>query len=152
MIVTFYKNGYDNLVVDKTKKLTELFTLDNVVWKEDTNAFEPTITFRKLDNWKKANYCKLSILGSDKYYYITNMTLRKGGILEVTLHCDVLMTYRSYIKGIRTIVTRQENPNKSSQYFTDNNISLKNTRIIDTSVSYGNVGKDNASIVITVIN
>lgn len=147
MKAVFYKNSSDNLIVNK--KLVELFTLDNVLWKEETSAFTPSITFRKMEDFKKANYVKLRILGADKYFYIQEMILHTGGIIEVKLKCDVLMSYASYIKGLKTIVTRQEH--KTNHKYIDNNIHLSSERIIDT-VSLGNVGSDNASIILTVVN
>lgn len=147
MKATFYRCKSDNLTVDKN--INELFTLDNVVWKEDTSSFYPHITFRKVEDFKKANYVKLKILGEDKFFYIKDMKLLQGGILDVALKVDVLMSYASYIKGIKTIVTRQEF--KTDHKYNDNNIALSSERIVNT-VSVGTIGADNQSIILTVVN
>lgn len=147
MKATFYKNKSDNMVVNK--EIAELFTLENIVWKENTNEFQPTVTFRKVSAWKGANYVKMNMYGVEKYFYIQNLTLEQGGILRADLRCDVLMTYKTYIKGLRTIVTRQEY--KNNKDIIDNQIAIPTNREI-TTVSVGNVGNDNASIVVTVSN
>lgn len=145
--MVLYKNSSDNAVVSKS--LANVGRLDNVKWKEDTNIFKPSVTFRKFDKWKKANYVKMNVNGSDKFYYITNEILRTGGILELELHCDVLMTYRSYIQGIKTIVTRQERV--FNNYLNDNNIAIPTERIIEC-VDVGTISDTNKSIVLTVTN
>ncbi|MDO4800725.1 MAG: hypothetical protein Q4A15_01030 [Prevotellaceae bacterium] len=147
MIATFYKNNSDNMVVNKD--IAELFTLDNVLWKEATNEFEPSITFHKVDKWRGANYVKMNMYGVEKYFYIQNLTLEQGGILRADLKCDVLMTYKTYIKGLHTIVTRQEH--KNNKDIIDNQIAIPTNREITTK-SVGTVGSDNASIVVTVSN
>lgn len=146
-VAVFYKNESDNLHVSKT--ITEMFRLENIKWKEDTDSFNPVITFRKRKNKRTFNYAALQLNDVVKYYYVKRETLCLGGIVEVELECDVLMTYNSYIKGITTIVARQEE--KNNPYIVDNQIALPVNREMSFK-EIDNVGSPNGSIVLTVVN
>lgn len=147
--IVFYKNNSDKL--DVSKDLQKLFTVDKVLWKEDTDAFQPSITFRKRKEFRQANYCKLKINDIDKYYFINKFILRKGGIVEIELEVDVLTTYADYIKGLYTIVTRQEEPSHSNKYIVDNMVSLPTYREVTTHTLADRVGLENPNIVLTVV-
>ena len=110
MKLTLYVNNSDERAVKK--KLTKVETITGIKWKEDTDILHPIFTFRKLSDgaWKTFNYCKLEWDGmTTRYYFIDNFILAKGGIIELHCSVDVLMTYRSHITGMFTIVKRQEN-------------------------------------------
>lgn len=120
MKLILYNNASDDRVVGKD--LTQLSILDAVVIKENTNIIKPTITFHKshAEDWEYCNYCKLvgkkfhtqSIEGFNpvpRCYFIRNFNIAPGGIIELECEIDVLETYKQNIRGLKTLVTRQEN-------------------------------------------
>ena len=46
-----------------------------------------------------------------RYYYITDIVSVRKGLWEVSLSCDVIMTYRLGIKNAQAFVERNENTN-----------------------------------------
>lgn len=53
------------------------------------------------------NYAYISELG--RYYYITGIASDANGLWLISMHVDVLMTYRTQIRSQSAIVARQEN-------------------------------------------
>lgn len=100
MLADFYFNESDNNKINKSlkNKLATTITLIN-----DTELVNPTITVRNFDI-KDYNYL---YIGGDikRYYYITNV-IRKQQYLELTLHCDVLMSFKDQILAQEVIVSR----------------------------------------------
>lgn len=147
MQLTLYQCSSDRKKVGKA--LQEIATLDSIKIKEGTDIIRPTFTFHKFENWKNFNYCMLKWEGmTTRYYFIKNFVIQPGGIIEITCEVDVLETYKKYIKGLYTLVSRQENLyNKTIQ---DEQMTVPLNRIMH-SINIGTVGDGgDGSIVLTV--
>lgn len=73
--------------------------------REGTSMLNPTILINSgtMFGW---NYCYIP--STMRYYFITDVKLQNKNLYEVSLKCDVLMTYKNEILGLTTKVTRAE--------------------------------------------
>ena len=111
--ITLYNNKSDNIVVSKNivsiKSISGTFfepcDVQNakIIVKYDTAIF-------------KANYFYISDFS--RYYYVTNVTILDGRQVEITGHCDVLMSFD--VKKITGVVARQEN--NWNMYYSDSTV------------------------------
>jgi hypothetical protein len=89
-----YQNHSSNARIDK--KLTHLHTYSTLTLKEPTSIQTPTIRLSATDvNMKKGNYGYIPKF--DRFYYVTDVRSIPGGLWEVDLKCDVLMSFKSEI-------------------------------------------------------
>ena len=90
-----------------TKSLTTITTLTGTL-REDTSIIDPVIRVQASESSLiAANYCTISSFG--RSYFITDMRSLRNGIIELSLHCDVLSSFASQIKSNTAIIYRQEN-------------------------------------------
>lgn len=125
--VTLYKNDSDKRELNKKiYKIAEVnctFNTDNVsiISPELLLAYTPSYI------GDRANYCYIPEWG--RYYYINDITVNTGGTCTLYCDVDVLMSWGTYIRQIRTTITRQEYINSpmfvDSEYMTriDRNIN-----------------------------
>lgn len=144
MNITFYNNYSDNRVVNKSISLLNQFPC---AAKEPCSIMTPTIQVSRttFNQWHSANYAYLDIF--KRYYYIDDMVVQNGGIVEVQLTVDVLMSYKNQISGISTVVARQENIN--NKYIPDNLAPIRVKRI-DSYMKIGELPKTNNCYILTV--
>lgn len=109
MNIIFYKNYSNNNVINKN---IELYNEFNCTLKDDTNIINPFIMIQSDDSLKNCNYCYINDF--NRYYYIKNITYKKGKILEIELEIDVLMSFKNMILNSTQLV------NKSEFYFNQN--------------------------------
>ena len=89
-----YQNHSSNSRIDK--KLIHLHTYSTLTLKEPTSIQTPTIRLSATDvNMKKGNYGYIPKF--DRFYYVTDVRSIPGGLWEVDLKCDVLMSFKSEI-------------------------------------------------------
>lgn len=89
-----------------TKTVTTIATVSGIL-KQDTSIVDPIIVIEKgLTDVVRANYVSIPDFG--RKYFITDITSRNGGMVEITCHVDVLSTYASEIKANKAIIRRQE--------------------------------------------
>ena len=89
-----------------TKSVTTIATVTGVL-KQDTSIIDPVIVIEKgLADVVRANYVSIPVFG--RKYFITDITSRNGGMVEISCHVDVLSTYAAEIKANKAIVRRQE--------------------------------------------
>lgn len=150
--VTLYNNTSDKLKVGKS--LAEVAQLTDVYWKEDTDILYPTITFHKFKDennnqvWKNFNYLKIDWSGlTTRYYFVDDLILQKGGIINIKCSIDVRETYKDNILAGYFLVARQENIN--NKMIPDTRIKLSNARQLITK-KVGDVGVSGGTIVLTV--
>lgn len=152
LTVTLYNNTSDKLKVGKS--LAEVAQLTNVYWKEDTDILFPTLTFHKFKDennqqvWKNFNYLKVDWPGATtRYYFVDDLILKKGGIIEAICSIDVRETYKDNILSGYFLVARQENVN--NKLIPDTRIKVSNARQL-ISKKVGDVGVTGGTIVLTV--
>lgn len=141
--ITLYNNYSDNNVV--SKNINPITTIACEL-KQDCSMNNPVIIvgYNSLPNWLYANYAYVDIFG--RYYYIKDIKIATGSIIEITLQVDVLMSFASQIKGISCVIERQEiltNP-----YIIDSELPVRSQRFI-TYKKIGSLGNSH-TIVLTV--
>lgn len=106
MIIRLYQNKSDKNHVDKS--LTKLGDDITGTLRDDCSIINPVIKIENYtgSNITQSNYAYIPEFG--RYYYITNITF-SGNLYEISMHVDVLMTYKDSIRSNTAIVSRQEN-------------------------------------------
>ena len=117
--------------------------------KEGTSIINPTVIIKKLsDNHiRKCNYARINEFG--RYYFINDITEAPANQLEISMHVDVLKTYASQIRGISTLILRQENI--FSPYYEDKEALVRVNRFREKK-NIGTVGGADANYYLTVNN
>lgn len=135
--LTFFQNSSDNNVVDK--KLTHLgYGTNNIVnihITEDCSFSEPVFLLGNIKfDFQHCNY--LYSADFERYYYIEDIVLKNSNMLELHCRVDVLMSFSSYIKKLKTIVERQELLDNCNPHIPDNEVVGR----IDRQIVKTNVG------------
>jgi len=89
MKLKIYNNNSNNNVLNK--KITLVNELDFNL-KSDNSIMQPILV---LKNYTKGNYCYIDEF--KRYYFINDVRLLTGGLYELQLDVDVLMTYKNAI-------------------------------------------------------
>lgn len=108
MTIVFGNTREDNNNLQKTfTRIKEV----NANMKNDTSITNPIfeLSFLELSNLKNVNYCYVSDLG--RYYFVNDISMNVGGIMEVQCSVDVLMSFANQIKEIKGTVKRAQNLN-----------------------------------------
>lgn len=149
MKLTLYKNKSDRKVLDKDLDFIEELT--EIKIKEGTDLIRPTFTFHKFGDgkWKDFNYACLEWEGlTDRYYYVEKPTILPGGIISINCEPDPRMTWKVYIRGLNTIISRQQYINNKA--IKDDNVIVPLNRVL-FSHNIGTVGDGgDGTIILTV--
>ena len=89
MELKIYHNNSNTNVL--SKNITLVDTLDFSL-KKDNSILQPVLI---LKNYVDGNYCYIKEF--NRYYYITDIKLLTGGLYQLHLEVDVLMTYKDVI-------------------------------------------------------
>lgn len=90
-----------------TKQLTTIATLSGTL-RDGTSLVNPSILIEASESsMATANYCTIPSFG--RSYFITDIVSVRNGLLELSLHSDVLSSFASQIKSNSAIIYRQEN-------------------------------------------
>lgn len=103
MTITLYNNSSELNSVSKV--LAEL-TTTTAVLKDDTEISAPIVQLKSALP-PTANYCYIPAF--ERYYYINKQNIIPGGINELSLQCDVLMSFKSTILDSTVIAERSTN-------------------------------------------
>lgn len=76
---------------------------------EDSNIVNPTILLSYNDAYVNANY--IYIPAWNRYYFITDITVTNG-MMRVSMHCDVLMSFKNDIRSSTAHIVRSRQGNK----------------------------------------
>lgn len=106
MFVTFYQNKSDKRTLNKQIQLVGVPIQCSV--KMPCDMLNPTITITKssLNSWNRVNYAYIDTF--DRYYYMGVPTMTTGGILEIKLTVDPLMSNKAAILGVNCVILRSE--------------------------------------------
>lgn len=105
MSLTLYKCADDRRTITKT--LTNSVQIGTIVIKKPTTIISPEILINNFSGVLEYNYCYISEF--NRYYFIENIAVLTGQMVELKCEIDVLYTYASYIGGLKGIATRNEN-------------------------------------------
>ena len=89
MELKIYNNNSNNNVLNKNLTLVDTLEFN---LKTDNSILQPVLI---LKNYSKGNYCYIKEF--NRYYYITDIKLLTGGLYQLQLDVDVLMTYKKDI-------------------------------------------------------
>ena len=98
MKLKIYNNNSNGNVINKN--ITLIKELDFNL-KSDNSILQPILI---LKNYTEGNYCYIDEF--NRYYYINDVRVLKGGLFELHLNVDVLMTYKDII--INNPITTQK--------------------------------------------
>ena len=143
-----YKCTADYRKLDKSSSISMIKTVKCTL-KENTSILNPVLKVSKISvgNIKKLNY--LYIPDFARYYFITDIIECTGNILELHCKVDVLFSYKDDIKGITTLILRQENIN--NPYIEDAQLLVRSNRTYE-KINVGKVGDSSNHYYLTVNN
>ena len=98
MKLKIYNNNSNNNVINKNITLVNEIDFN---LKVDNSILQPILI---LKNYKGGNYCYIDEF--KRYYFINDVRLLNGGLYELNLNVDVLMTYKNEIMN-NPITTRK---------------------------------------------
>lgn len=101
--ISLFKTASENNRV--VKVLTDEKQLSGEL-RNQTSVLSPKIRIESADNIAGYNYCYIPEFG--RYYYIVDITSVRTNAWEVSMRCDVLMSYSAQIKSLRPIIERDE--------------------------------------------
>lgn len=105
MNVTLYVNQSETNVLDK--RLIELVTMTGDLIDE-SSVINPVIRIRGIDaHIATMNYAYIPEMG--RFYFITDVVCVCSNVFDVSMHVDVLHTYRDEIRKNNAIIARNEN-------------------------------------------
>ena len=123
-----YRCPSDERMVSKT--LNDKFEFKHITFKNDTSIINPVFIVGAIkDNtepmdtvgwWRKFNYCYCPNL--ERYYFITDITFTRQGLVELNCSVDPLMSFKDDILNSTQLVTRQEN--KQQRYIPDPSLPI----------------------------
>lgn len=103
MNVKFYTNLSEKNAVNKNITLLDDFT---GTLREESSIIDPVITFTSLSNLSACNYAYILEFG--RYYFVSDITCVRNNYYQVSMHVDVLMTYKDQILANSAIIERNE--------------------------------------------
>lgn len=131
MKITFYKCSAENKRVDKTNYLTGLYTIEGS-FRDSSDVIDPVVTIEHDDfAFQLYNYCY--IYKFKRYYYITEIKSIRTGLWQISLHCDVLYTWRAELANELAILEKSSNLGDSNPYLDDGTFvmdSRKNVKVV----------------------
>lgn len=98
MKLKIYNNNSNDNVLNKNITLIKEIDFN---LKSDNSILQPILI---LKNYTEGNYCYIDEF--KRYYYINDVRVLKGGLFELHLNVDVLMTYKDTI--INNPITTQK--------------------------------------------
>lgn len=104
MTITLYKTTSEVNKVDK--QLEQLVVLTGTL-RESSSIIDPVFNLSGIDSYvADCNYAHIAEFG--RYYFIQNIESINNGLWRLSLHVDVLMSYKNEICNNYAIVERNE--------------------------------------------
>ena len=104
MTITLYKTTSEVNKVDK--QLEQLAVLTGTL-RESSSIIDPVFNISGIDSYiADCNYAYIEEFG--RYYFIQNIESINNGLWRLSLHVDVLMSYRNEIRNNYAIIERNE--------------------------------------------
>lgn len=114
MTLRLFENHSPNNYVNKT--IVQSGSDLNGTLREECSVVNPVITIN-ISNPTNCNYAQ--IVEFNRYYYITDMVSISNNIWQLTLHVDVLYTYRESFGALPCTISKQENLSWSNKNYDD---------------------------------
>lgn len=120
MEVQFFYNLSDSRVINKNIVPGETFSGQA---RDEVDVMTPTIRFDK-DEVLRYNYAYIPDL--QRYYDVTNRTVYREGLWDVTFAVDVLMSFRGDINQLNVVVDKQSMEVNGNEYIDDSSLVAEN--------------------------
>ena len=120
MEVQFFYNLSDSRVINKNIVPGETFSGQA---RDEVDVMTPTIRFDK-DDVLRYNYAYIPDL--QRYYDVTNRTVYREGLWDVTFAVDVLMSFRGDINQLNVVVDKQSMEVNGNEYIDDSSLVAEN--------------------------
>ena len=143
MEITLYTNESEKNKLEKT--ITNSILLEGNL-RDESSIINPIILIssNKEDIPYMYNYAYIPAFG--RYYFITDIESVRTGIWRVSMHVDVLMSYKEQIKNLNVII------NKSEQTGANNYLSgeqwITNVKNTTNIVNFPNGLNDNGEFIL----
>lgn len=124
MDIQIYNNKSANNVVDKS--ITAIGDkIEGVIFKEEISSKQnPVLLISGVtDIGEVANWNYLRIYKFNRFYYIDDIKMLNGGIVQLNCSVDVLMSFKSDIKNSNQVVAR--NQKKTNPYLNDSSLIMQ---------------------------
>lgn len=145
----FYNGDFMNCTLyfnqSQENKLNKVLTdkgTRTILFLNSVDFLRPIITVKTLP--ADTNYCFIESLG--RYYFIEDVRNLKNELFELSLKCDVLMTYKNDIEKSKAIIT--ESTNEINANNTDY-IAEKN--IVVNEIDLKNPFTESSDVLITIV-
>ena len=119
--IKLYVNATESNRVDKSNYLTLFDTISGTL-KETTSIVNPTITieydFGTNNTLNMFNYAYIEKFG--RYYFVDDIKCKRNNLWELTLRCDVLMSFKNKILSHYALIDRCEDSRYYNRYLRDN--------------------------------
>lgn len=143
MEITLYTNESEKNKLEKT--ITNSILLEGNL-RDESSIINPVILIssNKEDIPYMYNYAYIPAFG--RYYFITDIESVRTGIWRVSMHVDVLMSYKEQIKNLNVIINNSEETG-ANNYLSGNQwiTNVKNTTNI---VNFPNGLNDNGEFIL----
>lgn len=143
MEITLYTNESEKNKLEKT--ITNSISLEGNL-RDESSIINPIILIssNKEDIPYMYNYAYIPAFG--RYYFITDIESARTGIWRVSMHVDVLMSYKEQIKNLNVIINNSEETG-ANNYLSGNQwiTNVKNTTSI---VNFPNGLNDNGEFIL----
>ena len=129
--ITLYKNSAEPNRVDKSTFL-ELVGTFYGVFRDDTSIINMSLTI-EYPSVVDFNYIYIPIF--NRYYFVTDITLIRYNLYNISLSCDVLMSYKNAILNCKGFIDRNE--------FTYDDKIIDTKRVIEQGVDIEDISIQN---------
>lgn len=121
--ISLFKTASENNRV--VKVLTDEKQLSGEL-RNQTSVLSPKIRIESPENIAGYNYCYIPEFG--RYYYIVDITSVLTRVWEVSMRCDVLMSYKDEIQGLNVILNNTQETGLSNYLASPNWVNLVKTK------------------------
>lgn len=133
MNITLYTTSSDRKQLRKT--LDNKGITVSAHMKEPCSLMNPVVTIQQASagsSWAQLNYVYIPTFL--RYYFIDNITVLNDGLLELSMHVDVLMTYADALSAQQLEIVRSSSLN--SKLYIDPEMPLQANKLL----SYKKIG------------
>ena len=128
MKIKLQKNNSENIRMDKT--IVDVLELNGTL-KGECSLINPIILIECSENdIINSNY--VNIPKFKRSYFIVNVTSVRNNIYEISLHCDVLSSFKNEIRNCDGIIGKNEN--KYNLYIDDGTFKVYSNPVITTKL------------------
>lgn len=103
MYINLYNSSSPSNYVNK--HITQVASLEGTL-REPTSIIDPVIVIER-DTPMGFNYVHIPVF--NRYYFVTGISSETNNLVAISMHVDVLMTYKEQILQMEAVIKRQEN-------------------------------------------